>query len=106
MKIKIKERSLFAKVAAYKLKCKKVAAVLGRTIHLWNISREDFLKRKPWVIHEIVHVQQFKRYGFLLFVFLYIMESMRNGYHNNRFEVEARAIEETGDLDLSGFDFI
>ena len=105
MKIRIKEESLFARIAARKLQCKAVAAVFGSTIHLWNVSREDFLKRTPWVVHEIEHVRQFRRYGYLWFSVLYLWESARNGYHNNRFEVEAR-VAENGVLCLDGIEFV
>lgn len=104
MKIKIREDSLFARIAARKLKCKTVAAVLGDTIHLWNVSREDFLKRTAWVVHEVEHVRQFRRYGFLRFSVFYLWESARKGYHNNRFEVEAR-VAEFGEHNLDGIEF-
>ena len=93
MKVKIKEESWFARLAAWKLESKTMAAVLGNTIHLWNVSREDFLNSPSWVVHELVHVRQFRQYGFLGFGFLYILESVRNGYRNNRFEIEARKAE-------------
>lgn len=105
MKVKIREGTLFARIAARKLNCTTVAAVLGNTIHLWNISREDFLKRTPWVVHEIEHVRQFQRYGFLRFSIMYLWESARRGYYNNRFEVEAR-VAEGGELSLEGVEFI
>ncbi len=105
MKVKIKEGTLFARLAARKLKCTAVAAVLGNTIHLWNVSREDFLKRTPWVVHELKHVRQFQRYGFFRFCILYVWESVRKGYDNNRFEVEAR-VAERGPLNLEGIEFI
>jgi hypothetical protein len=38
-------------------------------------------------------VEQFRRHGFFKFLFLYLWESLRHGYHDNRFEVEARAAE-------------
>lgn len=104
MKIRIKEDTLFAKLAARKLGSKRIAAVLGNTIHLWNISRQDFMKDTPWVVHEVEHVRQFRRYGFVRFSFLYLWESARKGYHNNRFEVEARVAEE-GIPDLAGIEF-
>ena|SRR5688572_17639478 len=105
MKIRIREGSLFARIAARQLKCKTVAAVLGNTIHLWNISRQDFLQSTPWVVHEIEHVRQFKRYGLVRFSALYLIEYTRKGYYNNRFEVEAR-IAEAGELSLDGIEFI
>ena len=95
---------MFARIAARQLKCRTVAAVLGNTIHLWNIDREDFLQRTSWVIHEVEHVRQFQRYGILRFSMLYLFEYARKGYYNNRFEVEAR-IAENGKLSLDGIDF-
>lgn len=105
MKVKIKENSLFARVAAKQLRCKTVAAVLGRTIHLWNVSREDFLQKTPWVVHEVEHVRQFQRHGFIRFSALYLIEYTRKGYYNNRFEVEAR-VAEMGEGDLTGIEFL
>lgn len=81
-----------------------MASVLGDTIHLWNVSREEFLQRIPWVVHEVEHVRQFRRYGFLRFSVLYLWESARRGYYNNRFEVEAR-IAEMGEHNLEGIEF-
>lgn len=92
-------------MAARQLRCKTVAAVFGRTIHLWNVSREDFLQRRSWVVHEVEHVRQFQRYGYVRFSALYLLEYTRRGYHNNRFEVEARLAEE-GAGDLTGVQFI
>lgn len=92
-------------MAARQLKCKTVAAVFGRTIHLWNVSREDFLQRRPWVVHEVEHVRQFERYGHVRFAALYLLEYTRRGYYNNRFEVEARVAED-GPGDLTGVHFI
>ena len=106
MKVRIKEGTLFARMAARKLNATAVAAVLGNTIHLWNVSREEFLLRTPWVVHEIEHVRQFQRYGFVRFSILYLWESARKGYYNNRFEVEARAVEEGAVLSLEGIEFV
>lgn len=82
-----------AKIAARKLKEKKVAMVLGKTIHLHNTSKSEFLLNKRWLRHEIAHVKQFKKFGVMQFLFMYLMESFNNGYDNNRFEVEARIKE-------------
>lgn len=105
MKIKIKEQSWCARLAAHKMKSPAVAMVLGTTIHLWNISREEFLKRPSLVVHEMEHVRQFQHYGFLRFCFLYLWESARKGYYNNRFEVEARRAE-SNKLFLEGVEFV
>ncbi len=93
--VRIKEQSWCARLAARKLKSPAVALVMGRTVHLWNISRQQFLANRRLVIHELEHVRQFRRYGFLRFVALYLWESARRGYYNNRFEVEARQAETT-----------
>ncbi len=89
----IKERSWLAKIAAIKLGTKSVAMVLGKTIHLYNTTEAEFLQDEKWVKHELCHIKQFKEHGYFLFLVKYIWESVRKGYYNNRFEVEAREAE-------------
>ncbi len=89
----IKENSLLAKLAAKKLQAKSVAMVLGKTIHLHGSSKENFLADKLWLKHELCHVKQFESHGYLPFVIKYLWESLRVGYYNNKFEVEARDAE-------------
>ena len=93
MDFRIKENSFIAKLAAGKLKSKRVAMVLGKTIHLHNTSREEFLNDARWVKHELKHIEQFARYGYLNFVVRYLWESFKKGYYGNRFEIEAREAE-------------
>jgi hypothetical protein len=90
----IKENSWLAKIAAIKLGAKAVAMVLGKTIHLHNTTKADFLQDERWVKHELCHIKQFKEHGYFLFLLKYLWESLRKGYYNNRFEVEARKAEE------------
>ena len=90
----IKENSWLAKLAAKKLKRNAVAMVLGKTIHLHNTTKTEFLQDEKWLKHELCHINQFKQHGYILFIVKYLLESMRNGYYNNRFEVEARQAEE------------
>lgn len=90
MALEIKERSPLARVARLVLKTPNVAMVLGKTIHLSGVSREVFLQNKPWVAHELCHVRQFQEHGYFRFLGLYLLESMKRGYYNNKFEVEAR----------------
>ena len=92
--INIKENSWLAKIAAIKLGTKAVAMVLGKTIHLYNTTKNDFLKDERWLKHELCHIKQFKEHGNVGFIIKYIWESIRKGYYNNRFEVEAREAEE------------
>jgi len=40
------------------------------------------------------HIRQYRKLGFLPFLFSYLYEWVRKGYYNNRFEVEARRAEE------------
>ena len=98
LSFKIKEGSFIARLAAWKLKSNKVAIVIGKTIYLHNTERPEFLQNKRWVLHELKHVEQFKQHGFLPFIFLYLFESMRNGYINNKYEIEARAAETNEEL--------
>ena len=92
----IKENSWLARFAAWKLNATSVAMVLGHTIHLYNTRREDFLLNEPWVRHELCHIRQFEEHGFLLFILKYLVESIRHGYHNNKYEIEAREAENNG----------
>lgn len=90
----IKENSWVAKIAAWKLKANAVAIVFGSTIHLWNSSKDDFLRDEKWVKHELCHIRQYKEHGYIGFIVKYLWESLRKGYYNNKFEVEARKAEE------------
>lgn len=89
----IKENSWIAKLAALKLNSKRVAIVMGNTIHLHNTSKQEFLKDERWVKHELCHVRQFQQNGFLPFIAQYVWESIKHGYYNNKYEVEAREAE-------------
>jgi hypothetical protein len=93
MVICIKERSLLARIAAWWLGVKVVAVTWGETIHLHGADTKTLLRDKAWLRHELKHVEQFSRHGRLTFLALYVWESIRKGYHQNRFEVEARASE-------------
>jgi hypothetical protein len=93
MKVQIKENSWVAKLAAKKMQADKVAIVFGNTIHLHNTCRTEFLNDSDWVCHELKHVQQYQQNGFAVFVCKYFFDWVKNGYHNNRFEVEARKSE-------------
>jgi hypothetical protein len=93
-RIRICEQSFIARVAAYKLGASSVALTIGRSIHLHNVGKDHFKADRRWVVHELKHVEQFKRYGFLPFIVMYLAECIRKGYWENRFEVEARAAED------------
>jgi hypothetical protein len=90
----IKENSWIAWLAAKKLKANAVAIVVGNVIHLHNTTTQQFLQHTKWVKHELCHIQQFKQHGFVLFIAKYIWQSIRHGYYNNKYEVEARKAED------------
>jgi hypothetical protein len=93
MIIYIKEKSLIARIAALLMREKRIAIVFGSTIHLWDTPREEFIKSTTWLQHELIHVEQFKKYGYIKFIFMYTWELLKRGYYKNKFEVEARAKE-------------
>lgn len=84
---------MLAWVAAKKLKVNRVAMVFGKTIHLHNTTKEEFLNDKDWLRHELVHIEQYKRYGTIKFIVFYIWYSIKYGYYNNPLEIEAREKE-------------
>ena len=92
-KFYIKENSWLAKLAAKKLNSESVAMVLGKTIHLHGSSKKNFLADERWVNHELCHVKQFAAHGYVMFTIKYLWESLRVGYYNNKYEVEARSAE-------------
>ena len=77
-----------------KLKSKNVAIVIGSTIHLYNVTKQQFLQNEKWVKHEVCHLKQFQKHGHFIFILKYLWESMRHGYHQNKYEEEARKAEE------------
>lgn len=93
MDVFIKENSSLARLAARQLRSPQAAIVVKHTIYLWGASREEFLQSSSWVRHEVAHVYQYKKYGLMKFLWLYLYESLVNGYNNNRFEKEARKYE-------------
>lgn len=93
--VQIKENSFLARIAAKKLKVNSVAMVIGKTIHLHNVTREIFLEDERWLKHEMAHVEQYKRYGLFRFLLLYTWYSIKYGYTNNPFEKEAREKEKS-----------
>ena len=91
--IKIREKSLLAFLAAKKLNVPSVALTLGNSIHLYNVSSAKFWSDEKWVRHELTHVMQFRRHGYIRFLYMYLIETLKKGYYNNKFEVEARKNE-------------
>ena len=93
-RVNIRENSWMAWLAAKKLGTDSTAITIGNTIYLHKTAKENFLKNERWMKHELKHVEQFRRYGYLWFIVLYLLETVRKGYYHNRFEIEARKAEE------------
>lgn len=89
----IKENSWLAKLASAKLKTRNMAIVFGKCIYLHGVSRESFLNNKPWLRHELKHIEQYQRLGFLCFILTYTWQTIRVGYHRCGLECEAREAE-------------
>lgn len=93
LSFRIRENSLLAALAARKLRAQKVAMVVGRTIHLHQTSKEEFLADENWLRHELAHIAQYRKYGVIPFLLRYLWWSWRVGYENNPLEIEARSHE-------------
>lgn len=91
--VSVKEKSWIAFIAARVLKTRRVAIVINRTIYLHHTTYNDFTGNQPWLLHELTHVAQYRQHGTMQFIMLYLFESLRKGYSNNKFEIEARAGE-------------
>ncbi len=105
MEVSVKENSWIAKLAAVKMNSEKLAIVFGSTIHLHNTRRNEFLQDKEWVCHELKHVEQYRQIGFARFLVSYLIEWVKSGYYNNKYEVEARESEKDEKL-MKGIKFI
>ncbi len=94
MKVYIKENSWLARIAAAKLSSANVAMVIGKTIYLHNIEAQEFLNNTSLVCHELMHIKQYEENGLIGFLVKYLFESIKKGYYNNKFEIEARENED------------
>jgi hypothetical protein len=76
---------LFPRVAGWCLGQRSVAAVtLWRTVFLGERCQPTV----ELLLHELRHVQQFEESR--AFPLLYLWETVKSGYHRNRFECDAR----------------
>lgn len=93
--VRIKENSLVARIAAFNLGASQsgAAIVFCRTIYLYKVSKTELTQNIPYLRHEVMHVLQYEREGFLGFLFKYLWLSIRFGYRQNPFEIEARAAQ-------------
>ena len=69
--------------------CLNYAVTLGKTIYY--TTSKDYVDKHPWWrAHEQVHLKQYEREGTARFLLKYVWYSLRHGYTNNPYEVEAR----------------
>jgi hypothetical protein len=64
----------------------------GRVLYPFVLFRDDKVTDKLFR-HELEHVYQIRREGFIRFHLFYIWYLIRHGYKNNPYEIEARATE-------------
>ena len=84
--LSLRRGGLPARVAGWLLGQSSVAAItLRRTVYFGAHTRLD----ARLLLHELRHVEQFRERT--SFPVRYIWESLRRGYHQNRYEVDARA---------------
>jgi hypothetical protein len=105
IRVHIKENSLRARIAAFKLGSSNVAMVWGRTVLLHGVSKSDFLASSKWVRHELRHVWQAEQLGTFRFLWRYSILAIKHGYTNHPFEIDARLHEDDDSL-MDRFEFI
>ena len=66
----------------------------GLTIYKTIFVRED-ANREVVIAHEYCHTQQWNKIGLLKFPFKYLIELIKSGYLDNKYEVEARKYADT-----------
>jgi hypothetical protein len=91
-KIKIKENSKIARLAARINKSEKYAITIGRTIFI-NCTEEEFFAQTWWVRHELTHIGQYRKHGIPGFIAIYLFYSVFRNYSDIPFEKEAIAAE-------------
>ena len=82
---RIRRGGIFPRIGGWCLGCSTVAGItLGRTVWLGKGIQPS----EELLLHEVRHVHQFQAVP--AFPLRYVFESLRRGYHHNRFEVDAR----------------
>lgn len=90
---RIRENMTIAWIASKILNEKQAAVVINNTIYLHGVSKDNFVRNPKWVLHEMKHIEQYCREGVMLFLLKYAYYSLRYGYENNPYEIEARQAE-------------
>lgn len=98
IRVRIRQNAWLAKIACRCIRQKDVALTVSKTIYLSHSTPVHFLDNQRWVAHELAHVRQFMDYGLIRFLVMYLAESIRKGYYQNKWEAAARAQEEKTDI--------
>jgi len=56
--------------------------------------KESEKDNQALIEHEMTHWKQFQREGIIPFLINYSMEAFKNGYDKNKYEIEARTLED------------
>lgn len=85
-------------------KCYGVNKIIGFTT-FWNtiILDPTRLNSNRLIAHELTHIEQINNLGIIKFTYEYIVELYKNGYKNNKFEVQARNNEINPELIMNKF---
>lgn len=95
--VRIRRGGILPRIGGWCLGCSTVAGItVGRTVWLGRNVRPS----AELLLHEVCHVRQFESVP--AFPLRYIVESLRRGYHHNRFEVDARRFARERTLDHPG----
>ena len=83
--IRLRRGGLLPRIGGWCLGQSTVAGItIGRTVWLGSSARAS----AELLLHELRHVHQFE--SVRAFPLRYVWETLRRGYHHNRFEVDAR----------------
>jgi hypothetical protein len=82
---RLRRGGLPPRVAGWFLGQPSVSAI---TLHSTIFLGQRAIIDAPLLLHEFRHIEQFRERG--TFPLRYICESLRRGYHKNRYEVDAR----------------
>ncbi|MCC6928584.1 MAG: hypothetical protein IT359_06275 [Gemmatimonadaceae bacterium] len=84
-RVRLRRGGVLPRVGGWSLGRSTVAGItFGRTVWLGTNARAS----AELLLHELRHVHQFE--SVQAFPLRYVWESLRRGYHHNRFEVDAR----------------
>lgn len=94
MKVKVKIANKFWLCVFYIMSKLYGTNIIGFTT-FWNtiIIRKEQILNDKLLAHELTHIEQINKLGVFKFTFEYIKQLLKNGYANNKFEINARQNE-------------